>query len=149
MFISILVCTLFVALLDIIILFGVLPTSHNTKVKTMYIGTELIVFAILTIYDYIDIQSDISSKIQYNAVLRLSIVVCYFCITVVYIEKFHVLKHKNRALEEVHTEREQERVSILLEHQNEKRQMLEKEEFKWFAEKLMYLANKTRGLNRL
>ena len=50
--------------------------------------------------------------------------------------KFNVLKRKNQALENALTEKEQEKVSILLEHQNEKQQALQREELEWLAEKI-------------
>ena len=50
--------------------------------------------------------------------------------------KFNVLKRKNQALENALTEKQQENVSILLEHQNEKQQALKQEELEWFAGKI-------------
>ena len=50
--------------------------------------------------------------------------------------KFNVLKRKNQALENALTEKQQENVAILLEHQNEKQQALQQRELEWFAGKI-------------
>ena len=50
--------------------------------------------------------------------------------------KFNVLKRKNQALENALTERQQENVAILLEHQNEKQQALQQRELEWLAGKI-------------
>ena len=50
--------------------------------------------------------------------------------------KFNVLKRKNQALENALTEKQQENVAILLEHQNEKQQALRQRELEWFAGKI-------------
>ena len=49
---------------------------------------------------------------------------------------FNVLKRKNQALENALTEKLQENVAILLEHQNEKQQALQQRELEWFADKI-------------
>lgn len=51
-------------------------------------------------------------------------------------EKYNVLKRKNRVLEEALTEKEQEKVSILMEHQSKQQQALQKGELEWFAGKI-------------
>ena len=51
-------------------------------------------------------------------------------------EKYNVLKRKNRVLEEALTEKEQEKVSILMERQSEQQQALQKGELEWFAWKI-------------
>ena len=51
-------------------------------------------------------------------------------------EKYNVLKRKNRVLEEALTEKEQEKVSILMERQSKQQQALQKGELEWFAEKI-------------
>ena len=48
-------------------------------------------------------------------------------------EKYNVLKRKNRILENALTEKEQEKVSILMERQSEQQQALQKGELEWFA----------------
>lgn len=50
--------------------------------------------------------------------------------------KFNVLKRKNQALENALTEKQQENVAILLEHQNEKQQALQQRELEWLAGKI-------------
>lgn len=50
--------------------------------------------------------------------------------------KFNVLKRKNQALENALTEKQQENVAILLEHQNEKQQALQQGELEWLTEKI-------------
>ena len=50
--------------------------------------------------------------------------------------KFNVLKRKNQALENALTEKQQESVAILLEHQNEKQQALQQRELEWLADKI-------------
>ena len=47
--------------------------------------------------------------------------------------KFNVLKQKNQALKNALTEKQQENVAILLEHQNEKQQALQQRELEWFT----------------
>lgn len=49
--------------------------------------------------------------------------------------KFNVLKRKNQALENALTEKEQEKVSILLKHQNERQEALQQRELEWLTEK--------------
>lgn len=50
--------------------------------------------------------------------------------------KFNVLKRKNQALENALTEKQQENIAILLEHQNEKQQALQQRELEWLAGKI-------------
>ena len=50
--------------------------------------------------------------------------------------KFNVLKQKNQALENALTQKLQENVAILLEHQNEKQQELQQKELEWLAGKI-------------
>ena len=51
-------------------------------------------------------------------------------------EKYNTVKRKNQKLEEALTAKEQEKVSILLEHQNEKQQVLLQGELEWLAGKI-------------
>lgn len=51
-------------------------------------------------------------------------------------EKYNVLKRKNRVLEKALTEKEQEKVSILMERQSKQQQALQKGELEWFAGKI-------------
>ena len=71
-----------------------------------------------------------------NAVLVLTVTVGYLCIAIACMEKYNVLKRKNRVLEKALTEKEQEKVSILMERQSEQQQALQKGELEWFAGKI-------------
>ena len=51
-------------------------------------------------------------------------------------EKYNVLKRKNRVLEDALTEKEQEKVSILMERQSKQQQALQKGELEWLTEKI-------------
>ena len=65
-----------------------------------------------------------------------SLAVGYLCIAIACMEKYNVLKRKNRVLEEALTEKEQEKVSILMERQSEQQQALQEGELEWFAGKI-------------
>lgn len=51
-------------------------------------------------------------------------------------EKYNVLKRKNRMLEDALTEKEQEKVSILMERQSKQQQAPQKGELEWLTEKI-------------
>ena len=132
MTIFILVSILLVAALAIALLMGVSPTSQKVKVRTMYVGAALMLVVALVVCDYIDALPDFPSKFRFHAVLVLTVV----CIAIACMEKYNVLKRKNRVLEETLTEKEQEKVSILMERQSEQQQALQKGELEWFAGKI-------------
>lgn len=136
MTIFILVFILLVAALAIIVLMGVSPVSQKVKVMTMYIGAALMLIAAPIVCDYIDVLPDFPSKLRFHAVLILAIAVGYLCIFIACMEKYNVLKRKNRILEEALSEKEQEKVTAILEHQNERQQAIQKEELEWFAGKI-------------
>ena len=136
MAIFILVFTLLIVCLAIALLFGVAPISSKAKFRTMYVGATLMILAATMACDYIDMQTDIATKIRFHAVLIFAIAVGYFCIAVAYMVKYNVVKRKNQKLEEALTVKEQEKVSILLEHQNEKQKALQTQELEWLAEKI-------------
>ena len=92
--------------------------------------------AALIVCDHIDALPDFPSKFRFHAVLVLTITVGYLCISVAFMEKYNVLKRKNRILENALTEKEQEKVSILMERQSEQQQALQKGELEWFAGKI-------------
>ena len=73
---------------------------------------------------------------NYLLVLIFDIAVGYFCMYIAALLKFNVLKRKNQALENALTEKQQENVAILLEHQNEKQQALQQGELEWLTEKI-------------
>ena len=118
MTIFILVSILLVAALAIALLMGVSPASQKVKVWTMYVGAALMLVVALIVCDYIDALPDFPSKFRFHAVLVLTVTVGYLCIAIACMEKYNVLKRKNRVLEEAFTEKEQEKVSILMERQS-------------------------------
>lgn len=92
--------------------------------------------AALIVCDHIDALPDFPSKFRFHAVLVLTVTVGYLCISIAFMEKYNVLKRKNRILENALTEKEQEKVSILMERQSEQQQALQKGELEWFAGKI-------------
>ena len=136
MIIFILVFILLVAVLVIALLMGVSPASQKVKVWTMYICAALVLFAAPIICNYIDALPTSASKLLFQAVLVFAIAIGYFCVYVACMEKYNVLKRKSRVLEQALTEKEQEKVAIIMEHQNEKQQSIQKEELEWFAGKI-------------
>ena len=136
MTIFILTSILLVAALAIALLMGVSPASQKVKVWSMYVGAALMLVIALIVCDYIDALPDFPSKFRFHAVLVLTITVGYLCISIAFMEKNNVLKRKNRILENALTEKEQEKVSILMERQSEQQQALQKGELEWFAEKI-------------
>ena len=136
MTIFILVSILLVAALAIALLMGVSPASQKVKIRTMYVGAALMLVVALVVCDYIDALPDFPSKFRFHAVLVLTVTVGYLCIAIACMEKYNVLKRKNRVLEDALTEKEQEKVSILMERQSEQQQALQKGELEWFAGKI-------------
>lgn len=136
MTIFILVSILLVAALAIALLLGVSPASQKVKVRTMYVGASLMLVVALVVCDYIDALPDFPSKFRFHSVLALTVTIGYLCIAIACMEKYNVLKCKNRVLEEALTEKEQEKVSILMEHQSKQQQALQKGELEWFAGKI-------------
>lgn len=134
MTIFILVSILLVAALAIALLMGVSPASQKVKVRTMYVGAALMLVIALIVCDYIDALPDFPSKFRFHAVLVLTVTVGYLCIAIACMEKYNVLKRKNRMLEEALTEKE--KVSILMERQSKQQQTLQKGELEWFAGKI-------------
>ena len=112
MTIFILVSILLVAALAIALLMGVSPASQKVKVRAMYVGAALMLVVALVVCDYMDTLPDFPSKFRFHAVLVLTVTVGYLCIAIACMEKYSVLKRKNRVLEEALTEKEQEKVSI-------------------------------------
>ena len=136
MTIFILVSILLVAALAIALLMSVSPASQKVKVRTMYVGAALMLVVALIVCDYIDTLPDFPSKFRFHAVLVLTVAVGYLCIAIACMEKYNVLKRKNRVLAEALTEKEQEKVSILMERQSEQQQALQEGELEWFAGKI-------------
>ena len=136
MTIFILVFILLVAVLVIALLMGVSPASQKVKVWTMYACAALVLFVAPIISNYIDALPTSASKLLFQAVLVFAIAIGYFCVYIACMEKYNVLKRKSRVLEQALTEKEQEKVAIIMEHQNEKQQSIQKEELEWFAGKI-------------
>lgn len=136
MTIFILVFILLIAVLVIALLMGVSPASQKVKVWTMYVCAALVLFAALIISNYIDALPASASKLHFQAVLVFAIAIGYFCVYIACMEKYNVLKRKSRVLEQALTEKEQEKVAAIMEHQNEKQQSIQKEELEWFAGKI-------------
>lgn len=136
MTIFILVFILLIAILVIALLLGVSPANQKVKVRTMYACAALVLFVAPIISNYIDALPTSASKLQFQAILVFAIAIGYFCVYIACMEKYNVLKRKNRVLEQALTEKEQEKVAIIMEHQNEKQQSIQKEELEWFAGKI-------------
>lgn len=136
MTVFILVFILLVAVLVIALLMGVSPASQKVKVRMMYVCAALVLFAAPIICNYIDALPTSASKLRFQAILVFAIAIGYFCVYIACMEKYNVLKRKSRVLEQALTEKEQEKVAIIMEHQNEKQQSIQKEELEWFAGKI-------------
>ena len=101
----------------------------------LYAITIIMLLAVIPISEYMAGDTQNSSN-NYLLVLIFDIAVGYFCMYIATLLKFNILKQKNQALEKALTEKQQENVSILLEHQNEKQQDLQQKELEWFAGKI-------------
>lgn len=125
-----------IAVLIIAFLFASLPqVSHKMRYRVLYAIAIIMLFAVIPISEYMAGDTQNSSN-NYLLVLIFDIAVGYFCMYIAALLKFNVLKRKNQALENALTEKEQEKVSILLEHQNEKQKAFQKEELEWLADKI-------------
>lgn len=128
----ILLCAI-IAILIIAFLFASLPqVSHKTRYRVLYAIAIILLLAVIPISEYMAGDTQNSSN-NYLLVLIFDIAVGYFCMYIAALLKFNVLKRKNQALENALTERQQENVAILLEHQNEKQQVLQQRELEWLA----------------
>ena len=125
-----------IAVLIIAFLFASLPQiSHKTRYRVLYAIAIIMLFAVIPISEYMA-ENTKNSNSNYLLVLIFNIAVGYFCMYIAALLKFNVLKRKNQALENALTERQQENVAILLEHQNEKQQALQQRELEWLAGKI-------------
>ena len=125
-----------IAVLIIAFLFASLPqVNHKTRYRVLYAIAIIMLFAVIPISEYMA-ENTKNSNSNYLLVLIFNIAVGYFCMYIAALLKFNVLKRKNQALENALTERQQENVAILLEHQNEKQQALQQRELEWFAGKI-------------
>jgi len=125
-----------IAVLIIAFLFASLPQiSHKTRYRVLYAITIIMLLAVIPISEYMAGDTQNSSN-NYLLVLIFDIAVGYFCMYIAALLKFNILKQKNQALENALTEKQQENISILLEHQNEKQRDLQQKELEWFAGKI-------------
>ena len=125
-----------IAVLIIAFLFASLPQiNHKTRYRVLYAIAIIMLFAVIPISEYMT-ENTKNSNSNYLLVLIFDIAVGYFCMYIAALLKFNVLKRKNQALENALTEKQQENVAILLEHQNEKQQALQQRELEWFAGKI-------------
>ena len=125
-----------IAVLIIAFLFASLPqVNHKTQYRVLYAIAIIMLLAVIPISEYMAGHAPNSSN-NYLLVLMFDIAVGYFCMYIAALLKFNVLKRKNQALENALTEKQQESVAILLEHQNEKQQALQQRELEWFADKI-------------
>ena len=125
-----------VAILVIAFLFASLQqVKHKTRYIVLYVIAIIMLFAVIPINEYLTKFTQISSE-EYLLILIFDIAVGYFCMYIAGLLKFNLLKQKNQALENALTEKQQENVAILLEHQNEKQQALQQRELEWLAGKI-------------
>ena len=125
-----------VAILVIALLFASLKqVKHKTRYIVLYAIAIIMLFAVIPINEYLTKFTQISSE-EYLLILIFDIAVGYFCMYIAGLLKFNLLKQKNQALENALTEKQQENVAILLEHQNEKQQALQQRELEWLAGKI-------------
>lgn len=125
-----------IAVLIIAFLFASLPqVSLKTRYSVLYAIAIIMLFAVIPISGYMvgDTKNSISS---YLLVFIFDIAIGYFCMYIAALLKFNGLKQKNQALENALTEKQQDNVATLLEHQNEKQQALQQKELEWLADKI-------------
>ena len=128
--------TLLFAIIAIVVLMGISPASQKAKVWTMYAGAALMLVVAPVVCGYIDDATDTLTKSRFYGLLFFTVSVGYLCVAIGCMEKYNVLKRRTRILEESLTEKEQEKVSALLEHQSEKQQAAQTEEIEWFTGKI-------------
>ena len=125
-----------IAVLIIAFLFASLPqVSHKTRYRVLYAIAIIMLLAVIPISEYMAGDTQNSSN-NYLLVLIFDIAVGYFCMYVAALLKFNVLKRKNQALENALTEKEEEKIAILMQHQNEKQKSLQTQELEWLANKI-------------
>ena len=125
-----------IAVLIIAFLFASLPqVNHKIRYRVLYAIAIIMLLSVIPISEYMA-EDTKNSNNNYLLVLIFDIAVGYFCMYIAALLKFNVLKQKNQALENALTEKQQENVAILLEHQNEKQQALQQRELEWFAGKI-------------
>ena len=128
-------CAIIAVLIIAFLFASLLQVSHKTRHRVLYAIAIIMLLAIIPISEYMS-ENTKNPNSNYLLVLIFDIAVGYFCMYIAALLKFNVLKRKNQALENALTEKQQENVAILLEHQNEKRQALQQREFEWLAGKI-------------
>ena len=121
-------CAIIAVLIIAFLFASLLQVSHKTRHRVLYAIAIIMLLAIIPISEYMS-ENTKNPNSNYLLVLIFDIAVGYFCMYIAALLKFNVLKRKNQALENALTEKQQENVAILLEHQNEKQQALQQEEF--------------------
>ncbi|MFW9601988.1 MAG: hypothetical protein ACMV1B_06695, partial [Prevotella sp.] len=103
-----------IAILIIAFLCASLPqVNHQTRYRMLYAIVIIMLLAVIPISEYMARDTKNSNN-NYLLVLIFYIAVGYFCMYIAALLKFNVFKRKNQALENALTEKEQEKVSILL-----------------------------------
>jgi len=128
-------CAIIAVLIIAFLFASLLQVSHKTRHRVLYAIAIIMLLAIIPISEYMA-ENTKNSNSNYLLVLIFDIAVGYFCMYIAALLKFNVLKRKNQALENALTEKQQENVTILLEHQNEKQQALQQKELEWLAGKI-------------
>ena len=128
-------CAIIAVLIIAFLFASLLQVSHKTRHRVLYAIAIIMLLAIIPISEYMS-ENTKNPNSNYLLVLIFDIAVGYFCMYIAALLKFNVLKRKNQALENALTERQQENVAILLEHQNEKQQALQQRELEWLAGKI-------------
>ena len=114
-----------IAVLIIAFLLASLPqVNHKTRYRVLYAIAIIMLLAVIPISEYMAGGIQNSSN-NYLLVLIFDIAVGYFCMYIAAL-----------LLENALTEKQQENVAILLEHQNEKQQALQQGELEWLTEKI-------------
>ena len=125
-----------IAVLIIAFLFASLPqVNHKTRYRVLYAIAIIMLLAVIPISEYMAGDTQNSSN-NYLLILIFDIAVGYFCMYIAALLKFNVLKRKNQALENALTEKEEEKIAILMQHQNEKQKSLQAQELEWLANKI-------------
>ena len=125
-----------IAVLIIAFLFASLPqVNHKTRYRVLYAIAIIMLLAVIPISEYMAGGIQNSSN-NYLLILIFDIAVGYFCMYIAALLKFNVLKRKNQALENALTEKEEEKIAILMQHQNEKQKSLQAQELEWLANKI-------------
>ncbi len=134
-----------IAVLLIAFMFASLQqVGTKTRARVLYAIAILLLCAIIPIGEHMADLPKASARTNYMIVLVFDIVVGYFCMHIAAVLKYNVLKKKSKALETALTDKEQEKVDILVAHQNEKEQAIREQELKWLTDKLKVFGEEDR-----